>query len=135
MEKAVDRAGAPTGGWVYIGRFRLGGRCRQRGVQEAYQVKTVTIEVRSSSLSACLGWESSRRHASGHVCRSFLERLTEEERATLNWGSAIPWAGSPELTRTKTGGSQQNTRHIPLLGYGPITHAHCHVFPTIVDAA
>lgn len=26
MEKAVDRAGAPTGGWVYIGRFRLGGK-------------------------------------------------------------------------------------------------------------
>lgn len=49
MEKAVDRAGAPTGGWVYIGRFRLGERCRQRGVQKACRVKTVTIEVRSCS--------------------------------------------------------------------------------------
>lgn len=37
MEEAVDRAGAPTGGWMYVGRFRLGGKMQAercaRGVQ------------------------------------------------------------------------------------------------------
>lgn len=37
MEQAVDRAGVPTGGWVHIGRCRLGGKMQAercaRGVQ------------------------------------------------------------------------------------------------------
>lgn len=131
--RLCTRPGVPTEGWVYIGGCRSGRKTQAercaRGVQgeDSDHPGAIVFIVSFSGLGI---FQTTRLWAC--LQKLFQRDLTEEERATLNWGSAMPWAGSPELTRIRTGGSQQNTCHIPFLGCGHSVSSH--LMPTAMSS-